>query len=453
MKLKNLLFGSMIALAFTACSDNDPGLTPENPVDGKTVLDLRYEGVTSKAADDDVTSLQVLVFNTAGALEKNFSKTDANVSENNVITTGVKSVFVLANAPAVESTTLAGVLEETKGFATPLEAVGTANALTMNSQLFENVNIVEGVNKIGYGNPASGQTWVNAYPALTTAVKLYRNVAKINLMSVSLGSKLGANNDKYPKPKFEVTDIFVLHARANTKIVGEDGALWGPTMTADDADKTDWLNGVIATDGATEKPYGYNHFDLGKLWNKLGDDYDYNAALASSERFTLNYVSESEGTITKSFGNGLPFYVYENQIKNEEKPIHTLLVLEGTFSYEVKAAVMDGDVEVTPAERYSETRYYTVAPGASGKSALVDGEDMSAGYTLPAGYVGMRDDDTAATTKYIGVLRNLQYNLYLTISGIGYKSPFGPPVGGETVLDVKVEVAPWGVVTQYDDIE
>ena len=89
------------------------------------------------------------------------------------------------------------------------------------------------------------------------------------------------------------------------------------------------------------------------------------------------------------------FYTFENLNLNGNENVHTLLVVEGTFSY--------GSGE---SNKVSSTRYYTVSVGHDG----VEHNGQLDGLT--------RGD--------VGVLRNLQYNISLTVKGPGYTTPFGP---------------------------
>jgi len=78
-------------------------------------------------------------------------------------------------------------------------------------------------------------------------------------------------------------------------------------------------------------------------------------------------------------------------------------------------------------------------------------------YSVPVGNLYFKQPDFPTRgegdnqQQYLGVLRNLQYNINLTISGEGYIDDKGDK--GEQFLQVKVDVAPWGEVTQDAEIE
>ena len=96
------------------------------------------------------------------------------------------------------------------------------------------------------------------------------------------------------------------------------------------------------------------------------------------------------------------------------------MVLEAAFNYE----------GIDPI-----TRYYTVAV-ANDDVKTVNNKTLN-GIT--------RTED--------GILRNMQYNVSLTVKGPGYETPFGPSVADNTFLDVKVEVVEFGQVNQESTIE
>ena len=113
-----------------------------------------------------------------------------------------------------------------------------------------------------------------------------------------------------------------------------------------------------------------------------------------------------------------------------EDGIQTLLVIKGDFSYD---GIKSGDSE--PSRITESNRYYSFAIGNTG----------TVSEKVPTDFVGLRADD-----KIHGVMRNLQYNTTITVTGPGYKTPVGPKYD-ETFLDVKVEVVPFGEVDQ--DVE
>lgn len=435
MKLRNLLYATMIACAFASCSnDDDPidngGGNNENP---DATLSVRYETpVIAKSGntagnDNTIESLNVYVFNgtTANATLEvvgTLSAESTNESKDIKVSAGDKSIVVVANAtPAMRATsTLQDLYNATKEFG-ETEKNGT---ISMNSRTYV-VSVIAGkTNYLGY-TAAEAANGVYLIPTSTTggdlnntAVKLYRNVAKINLQKISV-STVGSNNT-YSNAKFILSDVFVLHAGKMTKIVG-GASPWNSTEVTTDQS---WLNGPSNTDYAgwvktvtdwlaanpgnsAKKPYlttGY-----------AGDLSPFKAVPFNLQTIADGVTYPTQGETTTSIDY---FYAYENTTST-----HTLLVVKGKFVYGENA------VEANFPERY-----YSVSVGHDGMGTV----------TSPTGGITRSDE---------GVLRNMQYNIALTVKGPGWETPFGPDGGENTALDVKVEVVDFSHVSQIVEIE
>ena len=373
MKLRNLMYATMIACAFASCS-NDDVPTPDNgnpDVEGGTSLALKIDQPTTKAGGGDIRNLTVLVFNGAGTndikLEKKATVEEEGTDEvlQTKLTPGNKTVLVLANAKDEvatfneETTSYQNVLDATTKFELYSETDGD---FSMNSKAYEVTLKANVTNYLGYG--LSGDKDGNYLPqAGDGAVKMYRNVAKVVLKGV-------------------VSDAY-----------------------------TKYLEDVTETD---------------KIFNYIQDptsNYVYEPTFVSV--FDDVTVSKTEAYAPKDMKT---FYPYENT--SGEDGIQTLLVIKGDFSYD---GIKSGDSE--PSRITESNRYYSFAIGNTG----------TVSEKVPTDFVGLRADD-----KIHGVMRNLQYNTTITVTGPGYKTPVGPKYD-ETFLDVKVEVVPFGEVDQ--DVE
>lgn len=431
MKLRNLLYATMIACAFASCSnDDDPidnGGGNETP-NAEAALEVKIatpaltkvEGVTDKT----ISSLAVLVFDVkTGRLESKGVNNEGKAGASSVIaekiTAGAKRVLVLANVESKVSGYTAGltngteystVLGDTKDFAEEVDG-----KLSMNSGVY-NVDIQAGVtNYLGYTVDE-----VNSYKghyldqAGGKTVKLYRNVAKIVLSKV----QVTADETKYKDATLDVEDVFILHANKTTNLVGAEGASWGTTMPT----SLNYLN------GAENKVYvGWadymKDFGANKIIQKYLTDtkvYDYASV------FSLDLSAEDiNGQTLWEPTTGNSSYVYENTSTD----IYTLLVVQGKFKY--------GEVQ------NPESRYYSVAIGKDGITGI-NKEDGT--YNAPEGFDGSR-------SSLSGTVRNLQYNVDLKVAGPGYTTPFGPKAEDDTYLDVKVEVVDFGHINQSTEIE
>lgn len=427
MKLRNLMYATMIACAFASCSKDEDGV--DVPVvgagDAELVVQVKTPALTKAdvPADQKITNLSVLVFDEKGTLEAkatdvagstNDPKTSVKASK---ITAGAKKVLVLANVKTkvdtyTTTTTLTNVLADNQDFSVS-EVDGT---LSMNSGLYS-VDLKAGAtNYLGYiaGQESTTAHYLTeAVGGTTDPVKLYRNVAKINLSKVTLT----ASTEKYKNAKLTISDVFILHANKNTMLVGKDGAAWGATVPA----AYNFLNGASNTDYAKWVTYMSGKLAVQKYLN--GSNYAEATGLPYSFN-DLNQVLEI-GNVTEWTPTDKSFYAYENASAD-----YTLLVVKAKLEY----GTITGGV--------AEYRYYSVAIGKDG----IAGITSQGIYSKPTGFDGERAD-------LFGTVRNLQYNVDLKIAGPGYTTPFGPKAEDDTFLDVKVDVVAFGQVNQDHEIE
>lgn len=430
MKLRNLLYATMIACAFASCSnDDDPidnGGGNETP-NAEAALEVKIatpaltkvEGVTDKT----ISSLAVLVFDVKTGLLESKGVNEAGKTKDittsvvaKKITAGAKHVLVLANvANKVSGYTVAtkyiDVLADSKNFEDEVD--GT---LSMNSGVYD-VDIQAGVtNYLGY-TEAQAQEYEGHYlsQAEGKTVKLFRNVAKIVLNQI----QVTAAPAKYKDATLDIENVFILHANKTTKLVGAEGKSWGTTMQA----SLNYLN------GATNEMYTGTwvaYMDgKEKVQNYLTspDLYDYNSIFSSGLTYNGLTVAGTQTPWKPAEKNA--FYAYENTSTD----VYTLLVVQGKFKY--------GEVQ------NPESRYYSVAIGKDGITGI-NKEDGT--YNAPEGFDGSR-------SSLSGTVRNLQYNVDLKVAGPGYTTPFGPKAEDDTYLDVKVEVVDFGHINQSTEIE
>lgn len=426
MKLKNFMFATMIACAFASCSEDDvptPGTEPV--VEADATLAVRVEGldVTKSASipdgktDASISSLHVYVFNSAGALEVVGEADNAQLTTNEVlqtsVTAGAKKVIVIANHTKQTPATVAELCSTTLTYS---ENEYNGN-LSMNSQVFDLTIQAGKTNCLGYSDDeVSGKA--NAVQAVNTtggttvttaAVPLYRNVAKIKLASIAMKND---SEMKYPNATFQLDSVFVLHARKTSSLATV--APWGATTT------TGSLNGVP------------NNWYAAWVAKMIGQDKIKNYMTADYEPYTGGVLGDNEFRTNKTVSSTAitkvdSFYVYENAINktNLTAADTTLLVVSGKF-------LPEGDNTVN--KDAIETSYYTVAVG-------IDGVDNINSLNTASG-----------RTNLEGVLRNMEYQISLTIAGPGYETPFGPRQEDKTFLDVKCVVVRFGEVKQSVEI-
>lgn len=449
MKLRNLLYATMIACAFASCSnDDDPidnGGGQGTPVaKDEAVLVVNMTGVDTKAnivPDENainVEATRVIVFNGTddAALVEAVGKVNQSSNEDNKITLspGNKKVLVLANytgAITKGSTTFKTLKEATIDFKSSEGAY-----LTMNSAVFT-VSLEAGqVNYLGYTEAFvnDGNKGYYLSDAAGKPVYLYHNVAKVILNNITVDNS--SVESQYPNPQLDVKKVFILHAHKNSKLFSE--AAWGATNVADG-----YLNAQETGPGA-ESYAVWTAYMTGKT--KI---FNYLASPGTEEGYEVEgYVTpislgwktgigtEVEAWSAWDNSNNKTFYTYENPTTNEtESDLYTLLVVKGDFSY-------DGYKDGKPVRQKDENRYYSVAVGITG---------FNGGYDIPQNENGL----TAGLrgSKGNGVIRNLQYKVGMTVKGPGYTTPFGPKGDQDTFLAVNAKVVEFGSVDQDVDFE
>lgn len=415
MKLRNLLYATMIACAFASCSnDDDPTPNPDpTPEAAEATLEVQIKTpLSSKATtmpneDDKINSLQLIVFDPTTENVAYVGTTAGKAGENIAVKTTVKAgsqkVLVLANSTKTIAvgTSMDNVINESKTF----DSENSTNGFSMNSGVFT-VNIEAGkTNYVGYANSGEVAEEVTAKTAViltTDPVKLFRNVGKVILKTVEISKSIDKN--RYPNAALTLKNVYLLHAHKTTKLATE--AAWGAINVTGS-----YLN------GATDENYGkWTAYmaDKKEIYPYMKSDYAEEGA----------YV-QSLGNVTSISNGDKTFYAYENT--EAEKGFRTLLVVEADFSYTTE----NGGTTT------SAGRFYPIAVGYTGSDFGNIGDDFN----------GLRSGNLS------GLLRNLKYEVALGVKGPGYTTPFGPKGDEDTFLDVQVKVVDFGFVSQSEEIE
>lgn len=419
MKLRNLMYATMIACAFASCSKDDvPEQGAGNNGDANATLSLKIAApiATKAATDADIKGLCVYVFNgtgTGAAFEaKSSTMTGTDQVLNIPVSAGDKSIVVVANDVDRTVANLGALYALTKDYD---ESLGN---FTMNSKTYEVTIAPNVVNYLGYGSTGEAEGhYLTA--AGTGAVNLYRNVAKISLSSLQVNTT--TSESSYSNAQLAVSSIFVLHGSKATKLVG-GAAAWASTESAGD-----WLNGATNDEYAAWVTTIKNWIDAATDDQTRTPKHNYLEEKYAPYSATDNHIFTYTETLADKVAaktNITDFYTYENT----NTTTRTLLVVAGKFTY--------GNLSAADVQ----TRYYSVAIG---EGVVFDTSAKPSG---------------AEVERTAGVLRNVQYNVSLTVKGPGYETPFGPDGGGDggsgnTALDVKVQVVPFGQVSQSEEIE
>lgn len=410
MKLRNLMYATMIACAFASCSNDDVVPAPDQGGvnnDG-TTLSLQIEAPALTKADDvQINSLSMLVFDINGQLEAIGKKEGEYTTEQVTVKGGTKKVMVLANVGLPEAVKLGAAYEAViaalnKDFNAE-DATEITDNLTMSSKLYEGVEVaIEKRNMLGYSDKEiaeAGGVAVGGVADAKEKVKLYRNVAKIVLTSIKTKEYYGDNEGiiAYKEPKLQATSVFLLQGSKKTLLYSTDE--YSVTEMSDEGFLFGKA-GYVSAEGDKYTLASYSEDDVYEGYN-----------------FDVTDWEDITGTVSTP---NTTFYAYENTSEKYQ----TLLVVAGTFSYK---NANDEYVDVPD-------RYYTVAIGADNAVFSETAKSMLAKRSV--------DDPN-------GVYRNLEYKVNLTVVGPGYKTPTGG--SDPTTLEAQVEVVAYGEVTQ--DVE
>lgn len=450
MKLKNFMFATMIACAFASCSNDDEIPTPgtEPGTEGSYLEILVKDPGLTKAdpAESEIKTLTAVVFdadNKIEAIEASAPGVGTN-SRKVALTPGTKSVIVIANYTLPNTVAIGGDYSALTALTSLRTAEDADAGFSMSSKVYSGITVeTNKTTYLGYTTTTAKTTDGIFVTEDTDGVKLYRNVAKVVLENVTIVNDRGEFKNM-SNPNLQIEDVFILNAKTTTNLVASaaDAAKhWAPTQSSvatllGGVDKGAWTSDV--------------KFMLGASWTTstvLKDNVD---------NITIGFKGDKMPTSTDGFKN-TSFYVYENgsNLAATAEP-KTLLVIKGTVSYDYINAA--GQV----ARKTEPNRYYTLAIGRTGFEAFKATENATPtnGFIVPtpADFPIASRVAAGATTGINGadagraydVLRNLQYNISLTVKGMGYNEPGGGDP--QQYLDVQVRVVPFGQVSQNVEI-
>lgn len=503
MSLKHLLYATLIALV--SCSqeefieNKEGGETDKNDEGTTLVLKIQDSSVAGTKAivpgkpgdkltdDATINYLTALVFSEDGKLEGTATYQGTHNVWVDGLTSGPKKVIALANVGEFEKIgddpydpfyenksftigmTYEDFLVKTKDFLGTKRNLGSETtvvikegsspgALTsyrydvsMCSQVYDVVLQRGCDNYLGEASRKDvdswGGKWLNAANSDPNAgtgdikgnpVWLYRNVARVHLKNIKVEEAAG--DAMFKKPELHVTGIFILNAKNESAIVGESAKAWGKTYVDDEKDAK-YINGVSNYDGwymwyfndaknvAHFKPYLKE--PVAKE-NYVSDSYfysEYEDELSEEKTGNgpfLTFPTKKDPPYDQypnpeGWLAGEQFFIYENL--DIEKP--TLLVVSGNFYY----------TDASGNKHVWKNRFYPVRIG-------IDGLGDNAWDAIKSKYpVASRSED-----ELKGVLRNINYEITLTITGPGSRYPHG--MDEQSWLSVYAEIVPFETLSQ-----
>lgn len=413
MKLQNLIYATMVACAFSACSNDDDPNIPDPAQELDATFTTAFSAVgnsgsplksLTKAGDDafgTVKKIGLAVFNdgamggamASGALLSYVEKDNqADTTACVAAKSGDVKVLVIANPTKdmfKDAVTLKGFLDKISS-----EAIKTDNLL-MSSQVYKltlkagrNVMVKELSGSVFENNTTNSQL------VRGENIKVYRNVARVEVPSITVNPREGFGKGK--GAIFTLSKVFVANVRSGVRVGGQDDV-----TDLFDAEKA-WCSVV----------------DI-KSTLKVGSATENDDAYSKVIKKEIKYAgTEPDGK--KETIDGAQFFVYDNasaDVIATPKENATLLVLKGTYSY-----VTDAGTTTT------DQAYWTVA--------INNSLDNTAGKDFPA---------------HCGVLRNVKYVMNVTITGPG--SGTIDPESNAATLTSKIEVVNWGEVVLDPSID
>jgi hypothetical protein len=454
IELRNLLFGTMIACAFAACSnEDDPIVGPDQPQTGENnaTLTISVKNVarnltkavtegTQTENEAKITDLTVALYDAeTGALvasSSDIATEDATADNDEVQFAGLTEKAKLRAIAFANMGEISLTGTTINNFVSPVYTMPTAgfseDYLPMSSGLSDPFTLQAGKNYYGYNK--TQEEGVNILVA--EPLYLIRNVARIDFKGLSL-DMAKATKDVYVEGTATIVPecVFIMHGRtkSNAADMG-DGDSWWST-----ASNTVWGN-VSATYAANATDYasGYRGDfvnDDAMFTNMSGSIIEgYKASLPTE---ALIQDIASEGAASASITTAPKFYVFENpqvkaaremngadNFKSEE--LATEIVVKGTYKLE-NAKKVGSDAVYNYAEK---TAYWPIK-------------------------IAVTNEMAAGTADYLNdgkIHRNIIYSIDATLAGRGYDDPTVPPTDF-VELFVKTKVLDWGNANQSSVVE
>lgn len=405
MKLQNLIYATMVACAFSACSNDDDPNIPDPALELDATLTVGFSAIgannapstfstpetRSNAADSEVDKVGIAVFN-AGAMSpamaegalinyKEQSVTSSTIDSTACIDvkSGAVTVLVVVNPPAGAFDGI-NTLADFKTAVTNVDLVSDKPIMASSAI---SVDVKKGRNVI------ASSTDINKFKDVSNPItgegniKVFRNIANIQLKSITLNPRDGFKTNA----KLTVKKVYIMHYRDGVQFFGE---------------ATPWCK--VVNTGASIVP--------NRTGNSQSDKYTH--------VFTKEITADAPAT-NMTDGN---FFVYDNSSK---EPLSlsdaTALVIQGDYFYTTGNGVA----------RTVENAYWTVYLNNTKAQA------------------GTNDQDYAKNTIHCGVLRNVQYIVNATITGFGSIDPETPSDAAS--LTANIDVVQWGTVELNENID
>lgn len=412
MKLQNLLYATMVACAFSACSNDDDPNIPDPAQELDATLTVAFNAVGNNGSSlksfskadtpdnqfADVKKIGIAVFNDGamngviaeGGLISYQERAKGTGDKDTTACISAKSGKVKVLVVANPTENLFSGITDYDGFLSAISGAAINPESLLMSSASRDLTLKQGRNTVAANAEDVFKADNTGNVAVTENIKVYRNVARIEVPKITVNPRNGFGKDH--TAKFTLKAIYVSKVRSSVMVFG---------------DATPWC--YVVNSAAS-------------LIN--GDDI-----YADTEGVYPNYIKRFTESNVVEYGGGntgvlelaadaTRLFVYDNSSDNLiDKEEATRLVIRGTYEY-----TTDGGVTTK-----SEDAYWTTM--INNASAY----------------------DSDVFTKHCGVLRNVKYLVNVTITGPGSSSE--DTDSNAASLTTNIEVVPWGQIVLDPSID
>lgn len=400
MKLQNLLYATMVACAFSACSNDDDPNIPDPALELDATLTVGFSAIgannapstfstpetRSNAEDSEVGTVGMAIFKETGELinYKEQSVTSSTIDSTACIAvkSGNVKVLVVVNPPA---NAFAG-LSDISNFKTAVtNNVELESAKPIMASAVVDVTVAKGRNVLA--SEGSIGSFPNVDNSITAKgnIKVFRNIANIQLKSIQVKAR-----EDFKDATLKVKKVYVMNYRNGVMYFGA---------------ATPWCPVVNSAAAIVPNKDGSNLTDK------------YTAVFSTSVDVADGNSSEANALKPANF------FVYDNSSVTKLASNVTTLVIQGDFVY-----TAGNGATITETNKTWPVPLNNVVPQA-----------------------GTKNTDYKDLTSHCGVLRNVQYIVNATITGPGSDDPTQPSDAAS--LTSNIDVVEWGTVELNESVD
>lgn len=397
MKLRNLMYATMIACAFASCSKDDvttPGGkgTDAGLGDAKMSVKIALADPSTKAVGDpnamgeeaNISNVQIAIYNGAAKIAE---AAPEDIKDNTAKFTGLPANTTLRCIVLVNMADVS--MEE-------VNPTSLSKTLTVPTNGFEQGKLPMFA--------MTGDIVLKPNTETTETVSVIRNVARIQVSGITLNMAHADSKFKSGNASFALTGISVNTAANSAKVAG-------------------------SYDSETSYLYGYADFVAG----------------AKSFSAYLKNFTPADNTISQDFDKSKSNEsVAMPNLKENNNPVNYFYVFpnEGTLT-----------VGSEDQDRVDNRTVLTIAGNFSLENGVTNGGTVAQEYVNePVFYPVVIGLDGVKSAPVAKVERNKIYDIDLTIAGPGYKTPGPDPSGKDASFIVSVKVADWDPVVEQKPV-